>query len=159
VRPTHTHAKTQHLKTRASHVGGCGGSETVRQRDAQGGEAGRDKRRAPAGAGPCLPARPQGGRQAVARESDRRWREESGRTRTSALKGPLSSRGQRAKFYQIRVKSALKRDASPAHGRPRPELDMGLYSGHPSTGIRIWDWRSGPVVDGSGPRQDVPLGA
>ena len=45
------------------------------------------------------------------------------------------------------------------NGKPRPELDIDLYHGHPSPETRIWDRRSGPVVDGSGPMQDLPLGA
>ncbi len=45
------------------------------------------------------------------------------------------------------------------NGKPRPELDIDLCHGHPSLGTRIWDRRSGPVVDGSGPMQDLPLGA
>jgi hypothetical protein len=44
-------------------------------------------------------------------------------------------------------------------GKPRPELDVDLYHGHPSPETRIWDRRSGPVVDSSGPTQDLPLGA
>jgi hypothetical protein len=45
------------------------------------------------------------------------------------------------------------------NGKPRPELDIDLYHGRPSPETRIWDRRSGPVVDGSGPMQDLPLGA
>ncbi len=45
------------------------------------------------------------------------------------------------------------------NGKPRPEPDIDVYHGHPSPGTRIWDRRSGPVVDGSGPMQDLPLGA
>ena len=45
------------------------------------------------------------------------------------------------------------------NGKPRPELVIDLYHGHPSPETRIWDRRSGPVVDGSGPMQDLPLGA
>ncbi len=41
-------------------------------------------------------------------------------------------------------------------GKPRPELDIN-YPGHPSPETRIWDRRSGPVVDSSGPMQDLPL--
>ena len=161
MRPTHTRQDPTPQNTSLA----CG--RVRRQRDGtaarcprRGSGARQEESARGSGPGPAGPAaRRAAGGATVARESDRWWREESGRTRTSALKGPLSSRGQRTKFYQFRVKSALKRDVSPAHGRPRPELDIGLYSGHPSPGIRIWDRRSGPVVDGSGPRQDVPLGA
>ena len=45
------------------------------------------------------------------------------------------------------------------NGKPRPELDIDLYHDHPSPETRIWDRRSGLVVDGSGPMQDLPLGA
>ncbi len=45
------------------------------------------------------------------------------------------------------------------NGKPRPELDIDLYHGHPSPETRIWDRRSGQVVDGSGPMQDLSLGA
>jgi hypothetical protein len=45
------------------------------------------------------------------------------------------------------------------NGKPRPELDIDLYHGHPTPETRIWDRRSGQVVDGSGPMQDFPLGA
>ncbi len=62
--------------------------------------------------------------------------------------------------YQSRVTSALKRgDSRRLNGKPRPELDIDLYHGHPSLETRIWDRRSGLVVDGSGPMQDLPLGA
>ncbi len=44
-------------------------------------------------------------------------------------------------------------------GKPTPELDIDLYPGYLSPGTRIWDRRSGPVVDSSGPMQDSPLGA
>ena len=44
------------------------------------------------------------------------------------------------------------------NGKPRPELDIDLYHGHPSPETRIWDRRSGPVVDSSGPMQDFAVG-
>ncbi len=62
--------------------------------------------------------------------------------------GPLRVSGQggarRATHFQV--------------AKPRPELDIDLYHGHPNPKTRIWDGRSGPVVDGSGPMQDLPLG-
>jgi hypothetical protein len=52
-------------------------------------------------------------------------------------------------------------DSEAKAARARHHSD--LYHGHPSpspeTPSRIWDRRSGPVVDGSGPMQDLPLGA
>jgi hypothetical protein len=45
------------------------------------------------------------------------------------------------------------------NGKPRPELDIDLHHGHPSPETRIWDRRSGQVVDGSGPMQDFAVGS
>jgi hypothetical protein len=44
------------------------------------------------------------------------------------------------------------------NGKPRPELDIDLNHGLPSPEIRIWDRRSGSVVDGSGPSLTPGLG-
>ena len=75
-------------------------------------------------------------------------------------KGPLSSRGGGSlRLPEVESRRPLRGVFRRLKGKPRPELDIDLYHGHPSPGTRIWARGSGPVVDGSGPMQDFAVGS